>query len=65
MFDILDRAAAIDLLPTDIVMPGLNVLNLARVARMRRTGPKILCVTGCRESDRSSETCASGSLLLS
>jgi CheY-like chemotaxis protein len=43
--DILDRSA-VDLLLTDIVMPGLNGFNLARMARRHRPSLKILYLTG-------------------
>jgi CheY-like chemotaxis protein len=47
--DILDGETAIDLMLTDIVMPGLNGFNLARMARMRRRDIKILYMTGFHE----------------
>ena len=47
--DILDGETEVDLMVTDIMMPGLNGFNLARMARMRRSGLKILYVTGFHE----------------
>ena len=46
---ILDASNAIDLMITDIVMPGLNGFNLARMARMRRPNLKIMYLTGYHE----------------
>ena len=43
--DILDRVS-IDLLLTDVVMPGLHGFNLARMARLRRADLKVLYITG-------------------
>jgi CheY-like chemotaxis protein len=40
--DILDSDQPLDLMLTDVVMPGLNGFNLARMARMRRPLLKIL-----------------------
>jgi CheY-like chemotaxis protein len=47
--DILDGETDVDLMLTDIVMPGLNGFNLARMARMRRSDLKILYMTGFHE----------------
>jgi CheY-like chemotaxis protein len=47
--DILDSDADVDLMLTDIVMPGLNGFNLARMARLRRRDIKILYMTGFHE----------------
>src|SRR5262249_27211916 len=44
--DLLDRNTAFDLMITDVVMPGLNGFNLARIARMRRPKLSILFLTG-------------------
>ena len=49
MLDILDGEIPVSLMVTDIVMPGLNGFNLARMARMRRSGMKILYLTGFHE----------------
>jgi CheY-like chemotaxis protein len=43
--DVLDRAEDLDLLLTDVVMPGLSGFNLARMVRMRRPALRILYVT--------------------
>jgi CheY-like chemotaxis protein len=40
--DILDSNQPLDLMITDVTMPGLNGLNLARMARTRRPRLKIL-----------------------
>jgi CheY-like chemotaxis protein len=44
--DLLDRSSALDLLVTDVLMPGLNGFNLARMALLRRPSLKILFLTG-------------------
>jgi CheY-like chemotaxis protein len=44
--DLLDRGDPLDLLLTDVIMPGLNGFNLARMARSRRPSIKILYLTG-------------------
>lgn len=46
--DILDRGR-VDLLLTDVIMPGLNGFNLARMARTRRSTLKVLYLTGYYE----------------
>jgi CheY-like chemotaxis protein len=48
--DILDREIAVDLLLTDIVMPGLNGFNLARMARSRRRDLRVLYLTAFHET---------------
>jgi CheY-like chemotaxis protein len=47
--DILDRRKPIDLLLTDVIMPGLNGLNLARMARLRRADIRVLYISGFSE----------------
>ena len=44
--DILDQGAPLDLLLTDVVMPGLNGFNLAHMARLRRAALPVLYLTG-------------------
>ena len=44
--DIVDREAGIDLLFTDIVMPGMNGFELGRLARERRPQLPVLYATG-------------------
>ncbi len=48
--NVLDSEKPIDLMLTDIVMPGLNGFNLARMARMRRRSLKVLYMTGFHET---------------
>lgn len=40
--DALDAGGRFDLLLTDVIMPGLNGLNLARMMRLRRSSLKVL-----------------------
>jgi CheY-like chemotaxis protein len=44
--DIIDSGAPLDLLLTDVIMPGLNGFNLARMVRSRRPNLAILYLTG-------------------
>jgi CheY-like chemotaxis protein len=44
--NVLDQGETLDLLLTDVIMPGLNGFNLARMARSRRPAIKILYLTG-------------------
>ncbi len=44
--DLLDRNSELDLLVTDVIMPGLNGFNLARMALIRRPSLKVLFLTG-------------------
>jgi CheY-like chemotaxis protein len=39
----------VDLLLTDMLMPGLNGFNLARMARLRRANIRVLCISGFNE----------------
>jgi CheY-like chemotaxis protein len=48
--DILDSDQPLDLMLTDVTMPGLNGFNLARMARIRRPGLKILYLSGGDEN---------------
>jgi CheY-like chemotaxis protein len=50
--DILDSDQRLDLMITDVMMPGLNGFNLALMARMRRPALKILYLSGgCDSAD--------------
>ena len=44
--DLLEREARVDLLLLDFAMPGMNGVEVARVARMRRPGVPVLFLTG-------------------
>jgi DNA-binding NtrC family response regulator len=44
--DILDQRTQIDLLLTDVVMPGLHGFNLARMGRLRRPDLRVLYISG-------------------
>jgi two-component system, cell cycle sensor histidine kinase and response regulator CckA len=44
--DILDQGKPLDLLLTDVVMPGLHGFNLARMAVLRRQDLRVLYFTG-------------------
>ncbi|WP_163334134.1 response regulator, partial [Enterobacter bugandensis] len=48
--DILQSAEDIDLLVTDIGLPGLNGRQVAEAARLRRPDLKVLFMTGYAES---------------
>src|SRR6185437_10609332 len=47
--DILDLDRSLELLLTDVIMPGLNGLNLARMARLRRANIRVLYISGFNE----------------
>jgi two-component system cell cycle response regulator CpdR len=47
--DVLAGTPHFDLLLTDVMMPGLNGFNLARIARMRRPKLRFLFLTGFHE----------------
>jgi CheY-like chemotaxis protein len=44
--DVLERESDIDLLFTDVVMPGLNGFEVARIAQSTRPGLKVLFASG-------------------
>jgi CheY-like chemotaxis protein len=46
---LMDRHAGIDLLLTEVVMPGIGGFMLADIARVRRPEIKVLYATGSRE----------------
>jgi two-component system, cell cycle response regulator CpdR len=50
--DILDRGKPLDLLLTDVIMPGLNGLNLARMTRLRRADIRVLYISGFNELEK-------------
>src|SRR6202000_2325817 len=47
--DVIDRGLALDLLLTDVVMPGLNGFNLGRMVHLKRPTVAILYLTGYSE----------------
>jgi CheY-like chemotaxis protein len=47
--DILDQRGPIDLLLTDVVMPGLHGFNLARMGRLRMPELRVLYISGFME----------------
>jgi CheY-like chemotaxis protein len=47
--DILDSSQPLDLMITDVIMPGLNGFSLARMAKSRRPSLKILYLSGSGE----------------
>jgi CheY-like chemotaxis protein len=47
--DRIDRGLTLDLLLTDVVMPGLNGFNLGRMVHMKRPSVAILYLTGYSE----------------
>ena len=49
--DILDGSRQFDLLVTDVIMPGLNGFNLARMAKARRPRLKVLYLSAFAETE--------------
>jgi DNA-binding response OmpR family regulator len=49
--DFLDTGAPLDLMITDVIMPGLNGFNLARMAVSRRPSLRVLYLSGYSESE--------------
>jgi DNA-binding NtrC family response regulator len=49
--EIIDRKEPLDLLLTDVVMPGLHGFNLARMAILRRPSIRVLYMSGYAEGD--------------
>jgi CheY-like chemotaxis protein len=47
---LLDEGKFADLLLTDVVMPGLNGFNLARMVHLRRPSTRVLYLTGYHEA---------------
>jgi CheY-like chemotaxis protein len=47
--ELLEAGTGCELLITDVVMPGINGFNLARIARMRRPALPVLFLTGFYE----------------
>jgi CheY-like chemotaxis protein len=50
-----DAAGPIELLLTDVVMPGMNGKQVAEVIRLRRPGIKVLFMTGYTQDALSTE----------
>src|SRR4051794_1099460 len=59
--DLLDSDFPLDLLVTDIVMPGINGVNLAQLVRSRRPTIRILYISGYSDTP---EVRRSGSQML-
>jgi DNA-binding NtrC family response regulator len=49
--DVIDRNAPLDLLLTDVVMPGLHGFNLARMTVLRRPDIRVLYMSGYADLD--------------
>lgn len=49
--DVIERKEPLDLLLTDVVMPGLHGFNLARMAILRRPSIRVLYMSGYAEGD--------------
>lgn len=47
--DVLDGETMVDLLLTDVIMPGISGFNLARMAKLRRPSLPVLFLTGFYE----------------
>ena len=62
---ILEAAARIDLLVTDIGLPGLNGRQVAEFARRSRPGLKVLFMTGYAETAASSAFLEAGMEIIS
>lgn len=60
---IIESGTPIDLLATDIVMPGLHGFGLARMARIRRPGLRVLYLSGHPETKDADEHAQFGKML--
>jgi CheY-like chemotaxis protein len=49
--EVIDRKEPLDLLLTDVVMPGLHGFNLARMAILRRPSIRVLYMSGYAEGE--------------
>ena len=61
--EIIESKAPIDLLMTDVVMPGLHGFGLARMALIRRPDLKILYVSGHSELKEADDAAQLGRML--
>lgn len=58
---VLESSAAVDVMVTDLVMPGaVNGFALARMAQLRRSGLKVVYITGVDDLPKSEVSAALG-----
>jgi CheY-like chemotaxis protein len=49
--EVIDKGKPVDLLLTDVVMPGVHGFSLARMARLRRKDLRVLYISGFADLD--------------